>query len=72
MYIRAFVKSVCFSCVFTPIVGVPVVCAAWAGVGTSICPATEGNLWDLELTSDRAGGAIITWPDNRDRSDWNI
>jgi hypothetical protein len=36
----------------------------WAADGIRVCPAM-GNEYDLQLVSDEAGGAIITWRDSR-------
>ena len=43
----------------------------WAPDGVAICTAT-GEQQNPMVTSDGAGGAIITWYDNRGGSDWDI
>lgn len=42
----------------------------WIANGSAICTATDGQTTP-QIISDGAGGAIITWSDNR-RDDWDI
>ncbi len=37
----------------------------WTTNGTIVCNETSGNQWDAQLCSDGAGGAVITWKDDR-------
>jgi hypothetical protein len=39
--------------------------ALWVADGVSLCVATNAQ-WSPEIVSDGSGGAIVTWPDQRD------
>lgn len=57
-------KSLTLLCLFTLIIGIPSLQAQWVEDGVAICTA----MYDQEeprIISDGAGGAIITWQDNR-------
>ena len=43
----------------------------WTTNGVSICSSVTGNPWEPQITSDGAGGAIITWIDSRN-GNWDI
>ena len=45
-------------------------CALWATNGSAVCTADSGQA-SVEITSDGAGGAIVTWGDRR-RGQWDI
>ena len=45
--------------------------ANWVQDGVALCTAT-GDQRYLQLTSDGAGGAIVTWQDNRSGTNWGI
>jgi hypothetical protein len=49
------------------IIAVPSVWAYWVQDGVAICTATGDQNWPT-ITSDGAGGAIVTWQDTRDGS----
>jgi hypothetical protein len=39
---------------------------AWPASGAVICSTSGGKSYDLSIITDGAGGAIVTWPENRD------
>jgi hypothetical protein len=51
------------------IVAVPSVWANWVQDGVALCTATGGQQFP-QITSDGAGGAIVTWMDYRDGHYW--
>ena len=53
------------------IIAVPSVWANWVLDGVAICTAT-GNQGGPTIVSDGAGGAIVTWVDNRSGSNYDI
>ena len=60
-------KAVPFVALAALIIAMPSVWANWIQDGVALCTAT-GNQWLPTITSDGAGGAIITWYDERSGS----
>ena len=56
---------------FSMVVGVPSLWAFWVPNGVSLC-STTGDQYYPKITSDGAGGAIITWQDFRSSSTYDI
>ena len=55
-------KSVVFAFTLLMLLGLPSLRAYWVEDGVAICTATN-NQEDPQMTSDGAGGAVITWRD---------
>ncbi|MGD1047558.1 MAG: hypothetical protein ABR899_02250, partial [Candidatus Krumholzibacteriaceae bacterium] len=51
-----------FVALFVLILAVPSVCANWVQDGVALCTA-PANQQSPQITSDGAGGAIVTWED---------
>ena len=64
-------KSVPLVVLCALIIAVPSVRANWVQDGVALCTAT-GDQDNPQITSDGAGGAIVTWEDYRSGSNWDI
>jgi hypothetical protein len=66
-----FSKSIAFISMLLMFLGIPSLQAYWEEDGVAICMATN-HQYDPQITSDGAGGAVITWYDIRGGSYYDV